>query len=116
IDKVPILLGKYEGFFQDAATGRLGVAHSFIDHQANRRFQGFALLSVGEDQPLFNAINFIGTVTGADFVTGTGQALTGRVVFQGDLLTSEGVTGDAAAIEPTFRFVPPKGNPVDVAT
>jgi hypothetical protein len=73
------------------------------------------VFAVGQDLLLYNAINFAGTVTGAEFVTGTGTALSGPAVFKGDLLTSDGVAGSAGVLAPTFRFVS-RGRPVDVST
>jgi len=115
-EKVPSVIGTYEGFFLDDSTGTVGMVHSVIDQQANRRFQGFAVFTEAESMRLFNAFNFAGQITAAGFVTGNGTALTGRAVFQGDLLTADGVAGSAGVLEPTFRLVPPRGNPVNVST
>jgi hypothetical protein len=121
-DKVPNVVGTYDGFFQVGGTGAIGLVHSVIDKQVHRRFQGFALFAAAENSLRFNAINFAATVTGAEFATGNGTALSGptvlpgRAVFKGGLLSADGVEGPAVVLEPTFRFAPRRGIPVDVST
>jgi hypothetical protein len=121
-DKVPNVAGAYDGFFQVGGTGAIGLVHSVIDQQIHRRFQGFVLFATAENSLRFNAINFAATVTEAEFLTGNGKALSGptvlsgRAVLKGGLLSSDGVEGPAVVLEPTFRFVPRRGIPVDVST
>src|SRR4051812_13731972 len=109
-DAVPILLGTWDGFFHDVdGTGELGLVRSTIDQQVYRRFRGDAALFGIDGLAVFNAINFGGTVAQDDFVTGSGPALTGRVVFQGALATSGGDRGDAAVMVPDLLFTPVRG-------
>src|SRR5215217_6895904 len=71
-DRVPSLLGTWDGFFHDVdGTGELGLIRFTIDQQARRRFGGEAEALFGTDgRAAFNAINFgfSGTVARDNFL------------------------------------------------
>jgi hypothetical protein len=125
-DRVPNLLGTWDGFFQGADDrSMLGLVRSDITQQVQRRILGNGVLLDLDSRALINTINFSATVTGADFVTGTGVASTGRLVFQAGLETyapqpsvvfqtrlDTGLgndLGDAAVLYPEYHFVPARG-------
>jgi hypothetical protein len=109
-DPVPNVLGAWDGFFQvDGSNDTPGLVVSDITQQAHRRISGNGVLLAPEGDVQLNAYNFSATVTGNDFITGTGRAPTGQLVFQADLETFPGVEGDAGVLHPQFHFVPARG-------
>src|SRR3954452_12963304 len=67
-DRVPSVLGTWDGFVHDAdGTGALALVRSVVGQQDHRRFQGDALVLGMESRIAFNAINFAGTVARDDF-------------------------------------------------
>jgi hypothetical protein len=121
-DRVPNLLGAWDGFFQEADSGALGLVRSDITQQVHRRIAGDGVLLDLEGRALLNAYNFSATVVRDDFVHGTGVTGTGRLVFQAGLETyapqppavafqtsPEPRAGDAAVMYPEFHFVPSRG-------
>src|SRR5262245_46581359 len=70
-DRPPNLVGIWDGFFL-AADGATGHVQSVITRQDFRRIAGEGELLDLDDRVVFTAYNFNATVTGADFLTGTG--------------------------------------------
>jgi hypothetical protein len=126
-DRVPNLVGTWDGFYQSAGDGgAVGVLRSDITKQEHRRIVGSGVLLDLEGRSLFNTINFFrGTVVRDDFITGNGANAMGRLVFQADLETYapqprvsfqtlqeaglENDGGNAGVLYPEYRFVRAKG-------
>jgi len=117
-DPVPNVVGVWDGFYQEEGSGAApGLVRSEITQQDRRRIAGNGLLLDPEGRVPFNAYNYTATVTGNDFITGTGRAATGQqLVFQADLETFAGVKGDAGVLYPQFHFVPARGQPSRVGS
>jgi hypothetical protein len=104
-NRPPDVRGLWDGFFlaDDGTTGRV---NSVITQQDFRRLAGDGVLLGLEGSGQFNAYNFSATVVPPDFLTGTGVARTGRLVFQAGLATYPGLGGDAGVMAPEYHFVP----------
>jgi hypothetical protein len=106
----PDMTGVWDGFFL-AADGTTGLVRSEVTQQIRRRIAGAGMLLDLEGRAQFNAYNFrfSATVPQDDFVTGTGVAGKGRLVFQADVATFTGLGGNAGVMAPEYHFVPSRG-------
>ena len=105
--RVPQLQGAWDGFFI-AADDTVGGVQTDVAQQDFRRLAGSGMLFDLESGAGFNAWNFGATVTGANFLTGTGVTPTGHLVFQADLGPFAGLGGNAV-MAPEYHFVPSHG-------
>ena len=114
-DRVPNVVGAWDGFFQeDAVDGPPGLVLSNITEQVDRRIAGNGLLFDIDASGLFeNAINFIkfnATVARDDFIVGTGLTPTGQFVFHAGLETFAGGAGDAGVTDTQYLLTPVQGS------
>jgi hypothetical protein len=107
-DRVSNLVGAWDGFFQEADSGALGLVRSDITGQVHRRIVGDGVLLDLEGRVL-TPYDLSATVAGDDFITGSGKTPTGRVVYQAGLETFAGVAGDAGVQHAQYHFVPVRG-------
>jgi hypothetical protein len=107
-DGVPNVVGHWDGFFQEADSGKRGLVRSDFTEQVHRRIVGEGLLE-REDGALA-PYDLSATVAADDSINGTGKTLTGRLVYHADLNTFAARGGDAAGVQHAqYRFVPARG-------
>jgi hypothetical protein len=102
-------VGAWDGFFQDADSGTLGLVRSDITGQHDGRIAGMGALLDLEDQVLV-AYNFNAKVSGDGLIAGTGKIPTGRLAFQGGLDLFMGRMGDAGVQQVQYLFIPTRGS------
>lgn len=107
-NKVPKVLGPWDGFFVNADNS-VDLVHSEITQQSGRRISGEGKLLDATTGHRITSYRFNGTLSANDIITATGKTPTGRFTLHSGIQFFPGHKGNAGVMDAQLGFEPKRG-------